>query len=261
MVEKKSRKMEFLTSGANLSTQIKINCMCRITLGKNFFVHLFSTIFHFLTSFFQGFNPPSRWNCVESHFMPTFNVPEIWSLVLFASKGIDVIVADINENGAKETIQELDKISKTTKNAAIHVDVSKIQSIEQLFKTVLETFGKPANILVNCAGIASKIKVLDINEDLYDQVMDVNLKGTYFMCKVRSHFVILQFFLLINSVCLSRDGKCIYFWINREHFQHTRQQRSGTIVLSLRCNKSWRRIGYKICCRRDGPTWNQMQHC
>ena len=98
--------------------------------------------------------------------MPTFNVPEIWSLVLFASKGIDVIVADINENGAKETIQELDKISKTTKNAAIHVDVSKIQSIEQLFQTVLETFGKPANILVNCAGIASKIKVLDINEDL-----------------------------------------------------------------------------------------------
>ena len=53
---------------------------------------------------------------------------------LFASKGIDVIVADINENGAKETIQELDKISKTTKNAAIHVDVSKIQSIENLLK-------------------------------------------------------------------------------------------------------------------------------
>jgi len=47
-----------------------------------FFVYFFSTIFHFLIIFLQGFNPPSGWNWVESHFKPTLNVPKIWSLVI-----------------------------------------------------------------------------------------------------------------------------------------------------------------------------------
>jgi len=61
--------------------------------GNFFFFHLFSTIFHFLTIFFQGYNPPSGWNCVESHFKPTLNVPKIWSLfiAIFFFQGNDAL--------------------------------------------------------------------------------------------------------------------------------------------------------------------------
>ena len=39
------------------------------------------------------------------------------------------------------------------------------------------------DILVNAAGIVAKAQFLDMTEEEYDNVMDINAKGTFFMCQ------------------------------------------------------------------------------
>ena len=59
-------------------------------------------------------------------------------------------------------------------------DVSKLADVERLLSTTLETFNR-VDILVNNAGINLDGPILELSEDEWDSVVDINLKGT-FLC-------------------------------------------------------------------------------
>ncbi len=98
--------------------------------------------------------------------------------VLFAAKGAEVVVSDLNEANALQTVAEI----KTGGGDATTLtgDVSKNADAEAMVKGTVETYGT-LDIVVNCAGVVAG-KALPAGaspEEVWDRVMDVNLKGTY----------------------------------------------------------------------------------
>ena len=98
----------------------------------------------------------------------------------FAEKGVKVIVVDLNKKGAEETNLEIQR--KGGKAIFIKADVSKKEDVESIVNITENNFGK-IDVLVNCAGICQIRNIEDITEQEWDEVMSVNLKGTFLMCQ------------------------------------------------------------------------------
>lgn len=94
-----------------------------------------------------------------------------------AADGANVAIWDWKIDGAQAIADEI--IAMGRKAVVCKVDVSKRSDIESAMKTVRETLG-PIGILVNNAGISPEKDFVEITEDDWDRVMDVNLKGTFF---------------------------------------------------------------------------------
>lgn len=105
---------------------------------------------------------------------------------LLAKESASVVIADQNISGANRTKQLIEENCKTqSKHIAVEVDVSKIESIRNLFKTVEDNYEKrAATLLVNCAGITRDKFMVDLTEQEFDKVIDVNLKGTFLATQV-----------------------------------------------------------------------------
>ena len=100
----------------------------------------------------------------------------------FAQAGASLIVADLNYDNAQKVANH---ISATYKVGAlpIKLDVSDNESVTAMFTAVQVRFGK-VDILVNNAGIVqAALPFEDITEKDWEQVLNVNLKGTINCCK------------------------------------------------------------------------------
>jgi len=92
-----------------------------------------------------------------------------------AKEGAKVAITDIVADSVKRVVSELNEISQAIGEVA---DVrNKTQMVQVVQKTV-EQFGG-LDILVNNAGLTRPTLFLDISEEEYDLVLDVNLKGTF----------------------------------------------------------------------------------
>lgn len=99
-----------------------------------------------------------------------------------AEKGARLIVADINLAAAEAVANALTGASDDQKHVGMHVDIADSSSVQALFAAISEVCGKPASILVNCAGILLPYtSIVDTNEDAFDRVLSINLKGTFLM--------------------------------------------------------------------------------
>ena len=63
-------------------------------------------------------------------------------------------------------------------------DVSQSDSVSESFQRVLEKYKRPPDIIVNSAGITKEDFLLRMKEEDFDQVIDVNLKGTFLVTQV-----------------------------------------------------------------------------
>ncbi len=108
------------------------------------------------------------------------------ALVTGGSRGIGFATAKIlSENGATVVItakdqERLEKSTLEIPNAVgIAADIRKRNEVENVVNKTIEKFGK-LDILVNNAGIFPKIKLLhEIDEDEWNEVLDVNLTGQF----------------------------------------------------------------------------------
>ncbi len=98
-----------------------------------------------------------------------------------AEQGADVIVCDVNLEGAKETSAEVVQ-EKGVRSEAYQVNVIDQSEIKACVEAVISKYGR-IDILVNNAGITQPKKVLDITEEEWDRILAVNLKGTFLFSK------------------------------------------------------------------------------
>jgi NAD(P)-dependent dehydrogenase (short-subunit alcohol dehydrogenase family) len=94
----------------------------------------------------------------------------------YAQAGAAVVAADVNDEGAAETVALITEQGGTA--TAEHLDVTQRFQAEALADAVVEGLGR-VDILVNSAGSAFRSPVEDFPEDKLDFILDLNLKGTY----------------------------------------------------------------------------------
>lgn len=102
---------------------------------------------------------------------------------LFSEKGARLIVTGRNIDTLNEA-QELLGDSAT----CIQADVSKLQDLDELYKIINVKFGKLDVIFAN-AGVATPCPLDEFTEELYDQIYDVNVKGTFFTVQKALHLL------------------------------------------------------------------------
>ena len=94
----------------------------------------------------------------------------------FAAEGGQVVIVDIDGDGAQRAAAAIGGAT-----VGLAGDVSRPASVDRAFAQVVDQFGA-LDILVNNAGvIGTDTPVVDLAEDDWDRVLDVNLKGT-FLC-------------------------------------------------------------------------------
>ncbi|WP_352420485.1 3-oxoacyl-ACP reductase FabG [Proteiniborus sp.] len=96
--------------------------------------------------------------------------------IKFAKEGAKVVVCDINIDDINRTVSEIKALG--TETIGIKVDVTNNEDVANLMNKTLEKFEK-IDILVNNAGITADARLIKMEEDQFDRVIAVNLKGTY----------------------------------------------------------------------------------
>ncbi len=99
----------------------------------------------------------------------------------FARQGANVVVADVLVENGQETV---DMIRDGGGQATfVHADVSVASEVEALVDTVVQTYGS-IDLAFNNAGIEGYLVHLDeYTEEMWDRVMNINLKGVWLCMK------------------------------------------------------------------------------
>jgi NAD(P)-dependent dehydrogenase (short-subunit alcohol dehydrogenase family) len=102
--------------------------------------------------------------------------------LLFAKEGAKVVVADVNDKAAQDTVKAITRAGG--KAVYVRADVSKDSDCQNMVKTALKTYGK-LHILFNNAGIshADDDDAVNTSEAVWDLTFNINVKGVFLGCK------------------------------------------------------------------------------
>jgi gluconate 5-dehydrogenase len=95
-----------------------------------------------------------------------------------AGAGADMVLTDIAMDKLLEVQNEIAACGDKAKS--YELNVMSMESIRTCVDNIIKEYGR-IDVLVNCAGINKREGFLDVNEATYDRIMDINLKGLYFL--------------------------------------------------------------------------------
>ena len=132
------------------------------------------------------------------------------------------------------TVQSL----RPDEHLSVVTDVSSKESVGSCFQHILEKYKRAPDIIVNSAGITKDGFMLRMKEEDFDQVIDVNLKGTFLVTQVGftkylPWFCYPSIFKSTGS-CHSDEGE----WLTRIRHQHCQH-----------CSQDWRHWNCALCCQ------------
>ena len=127
--------------------------------------------------------------------------------LIFARKRANVVCADINEAGARETAAAVN--GKGSQALALKVDVTARKDVDAMVKRALDVFGR-VQFLFNSAGAAiRRAKFLEIDDALMEKTFELNVKGTFYgMQSVLPHMLKEGHGVIVNmaSMAARRGG-------------------------------------------------------
>jgi 3-oxoacyl-[acyl-carrier protein] reductase len=98
----------------------------------------------------------------------------------FGEEGAKVVVAARRKGLCEQTAKEI--AEKGGEAFVIETDVGVESQVEALFAAALRQYGR-LDIAVNNAGIFGGRRIAETRTDAFDEVMNVNLRGTFFCCR------------------------------------------------------------------------------
>ncbi|KAL1430986.1 hypothetical protein MTO96_014403 [Rhipicephalus appendiculatus] len=134
-----------------------------------------------------------------------------------SNEGARVVAADINKEGAATTVSDL---PGSHEHRALQVDVGSSESVSSMFAEIKKAYSAPVSIVVNCAGIVRDTFLMDMTEQAFDEVMKINLKGTYLVTQAAAR----------EMVSSSVPNGAIVSWVSR------RQLPLELAKHNIRCN-------------------------
>ncbi len=105
-----------------------------------------------------------------------------------AAEGADLVINDLSEetgprSGLPDVAREIEALGRRV--LPFYADVSDSSQVETMVERALDEFGR-VDILVNNAGAPAgrdRVPVVDLEEDAFDLVLRVNLKGVFLCCR------------------------------------------------------------------------------
>ncbi|OXS58772.1 3-oxoacyl-ACP reductase [Cohnella sp. CIP 111063] len=133
---------------------------------------------------------------------PDFSIQGKVAIVTGASKGIGYGLAKaLAAAGAKVAVAARSRLSLDTlveeitaeggEARAYELDVRDVSCIRTVFEKVAQDFGR-LDIVVNNAGLGEGRAALDVTEEYWDDMLDVNLKGVFFCCQAAGRIMLKQ---------------------------------------------------------------------
>lgn len=98
-----------------------------------------------------------------------------------AHAGCEVVISGRNEHKALAKLDEIEKFGG--KAYFVEAEVTQRGSLEALVDIVSEQSGR-IDILINGAGINSPTPFLEISDEEFDNIIDINLKGVFRACQI-----------------------------------------------------------------------------
>ena len=102
----------------------------------------------------------------------------------YSDEGATVIIAEFDENSGEETAESVG-------GYFVKTDISDEESVTSLFEYVKTKFSR-LDILVNNAGILQDSTLKKLKPDQFDEVINVNLRGTYLCGKEAADIMVEQ---------------------------------------------------------------------
>ncbi|HZS33310.1 MAG TPA: SDR family NAD(P)-dependent oxidoreductase [Methylomirabilota bacterium] len=126
---------------------------------------------------------------------------------VLAARGARVLLADIQADRVRAAARTLG--GGSDRHLAVPVDVTASDQVQALVETAMGAFGR-VDILVNNAGGSGTVGVADIeetSEELWDRIVDVNLKGAFLCCRaVVPHMKAQRYGRIVNFSSVAARG-------------------------------------------------------
>ncbi len=98
-----------------------------------------------------------------------------------AEAGADLVVGDLNEQSAADTAADM-RGRFQVRTVGAHLDVTQSGSVAALATLAERTFGR-LDIWINNAGAFPPADLIETTDEQWDQVQNINLRGTFFGCR------------------------------------------------------------------------------
>ncbi len=100
--------------------------------------------------------------------------------IRFAQEGAKVVICDVNEDGLDQTRRQVEACGAAC--LAMRVNVRSQEEVEACVQGALDAFGA-VHILVNNAGTGQFVPFAMMENEEYDRVMDINVRGIFHFCR------------------------------------------------------------------------------
>jgi 3-oxoacyl-[acyl-carrier protein] reductase len=99
----------------------------------------------------------------------------------FAEEGCSIAIADVNIKEAHKTISEV--LSKGVQGLAVQCDATDSQQVKNTVEQVMSRFAKIDILVNNAGGMPAAPPIEEMSEELWDQVVDLNIKSNFLFCR------------------------------------------------------------------------------
>ena len=164
----------------------------------------------------------------------------------FARVGARVAVFDLDQQAALTAVESIIEAGGTAE--AITVDVSSEKQIDEAFASVFRRHGR-LDVLVNSAGISIRRPTVELPLELWNQVIETNLTGSFLCCRAAARYMLKQQSGRIVNIAsiMGFSGGGLYPNISY-------QSSKGAVVnLTRALAIEWARCGIRV--NAIAPTW------
>jgi len=143
-----------------------------------------------------------------------------------AKEGASVVVSDISQEDCQKVVTEIEALGRV--GLAMKRDVTSGAEVEDMVRRAAAEFGR-VDILVNNAGIISFKPFLELTDEDWDNILNVNLKGQFLCARaVAKEMAKNKWGRIINIASVSSGGCGIAFPL----IAHYTASKGGVIALT-----------------------------
>jgi 3-oxoacyl-[acyl-carrier protein] reductase len=109
--------------------------------------------------------------------------------LVLSGAGATVVLGDIDGPGVEATVKEIDR--RGGKAVGVEMDVTRRADVDALVARATGDYGR-IDVMGNIAGVRSDGPIVDITDEEFDRVLDINLRGVFYGCQAALRAMIPQ---------------------------------------------------------------------